>query len=195
MKALRIPAALALLLPMAAQAQNLVANADFDSSLDQWSIGNDGGSAQWDGTMGSPAPGSAHLMAGAGVIQHLTQCVPLPSALASSMSLSAEVYMAADSDSTSAIPYAVETYAYADSACSDAVFFGSNFILQPAAVSAWTATSNNFVSIPAGYQSMLVTIFVEGGLQSADYSFDHIVLTQVTDRIFASWFDPYEGFQ
>ena len=195
MKPLRIPVALALLLPMAAHAQNLIGNADFDSNLGQWSVGSDGGTAVWDGTLGSPAPGSAHLTAGVGVIQHLTQCVVLPSSLASSISLSAEVYMFADSASTSGTPYGVVTDAYADTACSDAVYYGSNFILQPAAASTWTATSNNFVSIPAGYQSMLVTIFVEGGLGSADYAFDHLVLTQVTDRIFATYFELYEGFQ
>lgn len=187
----------ALLLPFAAQAQtqNLIGNADFDSDLDQWLVGNDGGSAEWDGDIGSPAPGSAHLTAGAGIVQMLTQCVLLPSTLASSMSLSAEVYMFADSNSTSKSPYGVKTTAYAGTTCSDAVFYGSNVILQPVDVTAWTAVSNNYVSMPAGFQSMLVTIFVEGGFDSADYSFDHLALTQVTDRIFATGFDPYEGFQ
>ena len=195
MKALRTQFMFALVLPVAAHAQNLVGNADFDSDLGQWSVGNDGGSVEWDGTMGSPAPGSAHLTAGAGVIQTLTQCVSLPSALASSISLSADVYMFADSNSTSNSPYGVETAAYAGTTCSDAVFYGSNFILQPVGTTAWTAVSNNFVSIPGGYQSMLVKIFVEGGLATADYSFDHLVLTQVTDRILGTGFDPYEGFQ
>jgi len=185
----------ALLLPIAAHAQNLIGNADFDSNLDQWSAGNDGGSVAWDGTMGSPAPGSAHLTAGAAIVQKLTQCVALPSTLASSVSLSATVYMFADSNSSSNSPYGVETDAYAGATCSDAVFYGSNFILQPVGVAAWASVSNNYVSIPGGYQSMLVTIFVEGGLQTADYSFDHLVLTQVTDRILGTSFDPYEGFQ
>lgn len=195
MKALWMQMMFALLLPVAAHAQNLIGNADFDDNLDQWLVGNDGGSAEWDGSLGSPTPGSAHLTAGAGINQMLTQCIVLPSSLASSISLSAEVYMFADSNSTSKFPYGVKTDAYAGTTCSDAVFFGSNSILQPAGVGVWTAVSNNFVSIPAGFQSMLVTIFVEGGLQMGDYSFDHLVLTQVTDRIFATGFDPYEGFQ
>lgn len=195
MKPLRLRWMLASFLPLAAAAQNLIDNPDFDTDLDQWLVGNDGGTAEWDGAIGAPDPGSAHLTAGAGIIQTLTQCVALPSSLASSMSLSAEVYQFTDSNSTSGNPYGVETDAYADAACSDAVYYGSNFILQPTGVEAWTAVSNNFVSIPAGYQSMLVTIFVEGGLGMADYSFDHFVLTQVTDRILATGFDPYEGFQ
>ena len=183
-----------LLLPALVQAGNLIVNADFDADLSAWTVGG-GGTAVWDGAIGSPAAGSAHLTAGTGVVQTLTQCVALPSALASSISLSANVYIFGDSTNETGNGYDMRTDAYAGSTCSDAVFYGANSVLLAVPKTTWSEVSNNFLQLPAGYQSMLVTIQVAGNLYYADYAFDHVLLTQVTDRIFGTGFEVNEGFQ
>jgi len=185
---------LGLLLPAIVPGQNLVQNADFDTDLTGWTS-TGGGGAVWDMTIGSPSPGSAKVTAGAGVIETLTQCVMLPSKLASSVSLSANVYVFSDSTNATGNGYVLQTAAYADAACSDAESYVGNSILLPVATTMWTPVSNNFYQLPAGYQSMLVSIRVAGNLYYADYAFDHFSLTQVTDRIFATGFELNEGFQ
>jgi hypothetical protein len=184
-----------LLLPTSVRAGNLIMNADFATDLSAWTVGTGGGTAVWDGAIGSPAAGSAHLTAGIGVIQTLTQCVVLPSTLASSISLSANVYIFSDSTNETGNGYDMRTDAYAGSTCSDAVFYGANSVLLAVPKATWSEVSNNFLQLPAGYQSMLVTIQVAGNLYYADYAFDHVSLTQVTDRIFGTGFEVNEGFQ
>ena len=184
-----------LLLPGLVQAGNLILNADFIADLSAWTVGAGGGAAVWDGAIGAPSAGSAHLTAGTGVVQTLTQCVALPSALASSISLSANVYIFSDSTNETGNGYDMRTNAYAGSTCSDAVSYGANSVLLAVPKTTWSEVSNNFLQLPAGYQSMLVTIQVAGNLYYADYAFDHVSLTQVTDRIFGTGFEVNEGFQ
>jgi hypothetical protein len=184
-----------LLLPKIVCAGNLIVNSDFDADLSNWTVVADGGTAIWDGAIGSPGAGSAHLTAGAGIIQALTQCVPLPSTLASSISLSANVYVFGDSTNETGNGYAMRTDGFAGTTCSDAVFYGGNSIVLAVPATTWTPVSNNFVPLSAGFQSMLVTIQVAGNVYYADYAFDHVSLTQVTDRIFGTGFEINEGFQ
>ena len=184
-----------LLLPNIVCADNLIVNSDFDADLSNWTVVADGGTAAWDGAIGSPGVGSAHLTAGIGIIQELTQCVPLPSTLASSISLSANVYLFSDSTNETGNGYAMRTDAFAGTTCSDAVFYGGNSIVLTVPATTWTPVSHNFDSLPAGYQSMLVTIEVAGNLYYADYAFDHVSLTQITDRIFGTGFEINEGFE
>ncbi len=188
-------AILALLLPTIGNASNLIVNGDFDADLSNWTVGSDGGAAVWDGAIGSPNAGSAHLTAGEGVIQTLTQCAVLPSNLASSISLSASIYVFGDSTNTTGNGYDIRTGAYAGTTCSDAVSYGGNSIVLAVPMTTWTAVANNFFPLPAGYRSMLVTIQVAGNLYYADYAFDHVSLTQVTDRIFGTGFEVNEGYQ
>jgi hypothetical protein len=195
MTGLLLRATLGLLLPTVVRASNLILNADFDADLSNWTVGADGGTAVWDGAIGSPNAGSAHLTAGTGVVQTLTQCVALPSNLASSISLSANIYIFSDSTNTTGNGYDMRTGAYAGTTCSDASFYGGNSIILAVPTTTWTAVSNNFFPLPAGYQSMLVTIQVAGNLYYADYAFDHVSLTQVTDRIFGTGFEVNEGYQ
>ena len=184
-----------LLLPKIVCAGNLIVNSDFDADLSNWTVDADGGTAAWDGAIGFPGAGSAHMTAGAGVVQTLTQCVPLPSTLASSISLSANVYLFGDSTNNTGNGYAMRTDAFAGTTCSDAVFYGGNSIVLAVPATTWTPVSHNFNSLSAGFQSMLVTIQVAGNLYYADYAFDHVSLSQVTDRIFGTGFEINEGFQ
>jgi hypothetical protein len=181
-----------LLLPGIGCGASLILNPDFTNDLSDWTATAGAG---WDGSMGSPAPGSAHLTAGEGVITTLTQCVALPSTDASSVSLSAEIYVYADSTNTAGNGYYISTEAFADTACSDLVGYAGNALNFAPPKTIWTEVSNNYLPLPAGYQSMLVTIRVAGNVYYADYGFDHLVLTQVTDRIFATGFESYEGYQ
>ena len=184
-----------LLLPKIVCAGNLIVNSDFDADLSSWTVAADGGTAVWDGAIGSPVAGSAHMTAGVGVVQTLTQCVPLPSTLASSISLSANVYLFSDSTNETGNGYVMRTDAFAGTTCSDAVFYGANSIVLAVPATTWTPVSNNFVPMPAGFQSMLVTIQVAGNVYYADYAFDHVLLMQVADRIFGTGFEINEGFQ
>ncbi len=193
-KRLRVALSL-LLLPSMAAADNLVQNGDFDADQSHWMVvpGENGGTAVWDGSLGSPNPGSLRMTAGAGLIEQFAQCVPLPSTLAASYSFSANAYVFADSTNTTGNGYALQTKAYIGATCSDAVFYRGNTIVLPVPTTTWTALSNNFNQLPSGYQSMLVAIQVAGNLYYADYAFDHVVLTQVTDRIFGTDFEINEG--
>jgi|ERR1700722_9633776 hypothetical protein len=184
-----------LLLPKIVCAGNLIVNSDFDADLSNWTAAADGGTAVWDGAIGSPGDGSAHLTAGAGVVQTLTQCVPLPSTLASSISLSANVYLFSDSTNETGNGYSMRTFSYTGTTCSDAVFYSGNSIILTVPETTWTPVANNFFPLTAGYQSMLLTIQVAGNVYYADYAFDHVSLTQVTDRIFGTGFEINEGFQ
>jgi hypothetical protein len=185
---------LLVLTPIATGAQNLVQNPDFDTSLDGWSIENDGNTAVWYASDGYPAPGSAHLEANT-YVQKMTQCVPLPSSLASSVDFSAAAYMFADTTNLGAGNFALQTSAFADAACADAVWYDGNSIVLPMSAGSWTYLANNFYPLPAGYQSLLVRIEVIGGLDISDFAFDHFVVVQVTDRIFGTGFEVNEGFQ
>ena len=181
-----------LLMPSLGFGDNLILNPDFANDLSDWTAS---AGAAWNSSMGAPAPGSAQLTAGEGVITTLTQCVALPSADASSVSLSAEIYVFADSTNNTGNGYYISSAAFADAACSDLVSYVGNSINIAPPKTTWTEVSNNYFPLPAGYQSMLVTIRVAGNLYNADYAFDHFSLTQITDRIFATGFEVNEGFQ
>jgi hypothetical protein len=180
------------LLPGLACGANPILNPDFTNDLSDWTPSP---GAAWNSSMGSPAPGSAQLTAGEGVITTLTQCVALPSADAASVSLSAEIYVYADSTNTAGNGYYITTSAFADAACSDLVSYNGNALNFGPPKTTWTEVSNNYFPLPAGYLSMLVTIRVAGNVYYADYGFDHLMLTLVTDRVFATGFEPYEGYQ
>ena len=182
-------------LPVFASAANLVENADFDTSIDGWVVGAEGGTSVWYGADGAPSPGSARLTAGYGDLANLTQCVLLPSALASSIDFSANIYMFADTVNNgtgTGTGYVLFVQSFADTSCSDVTSYVTNEINLPAS-SAWMRVSHNFFPLPAGYQSAMINIEVGGSsFNYTDFAFDHIYMNQVTDRIFGADFeDPY----
>jgi hypothetical protein len=185
----RWSAAAFMVVATAGQAQNLVLNSDFDDDISGWAPT---GTPTWNSMIGSPLPGSAELYSNDGYVK-LTQCVPI-SNLASSMSLTANVYMFPDTTSGF---YVFQTYAYADPGCTDAVFYndGLDIVGQPVVAGAWSGLSNTFVAVPAGYQSLSLALETAGGSGVGHFAFDHIVLMQVTDRVFGTGFELNEGYQ
>jgi len=192
----RWAAGMLLVLAASGQAQNLVQNPDFNSDISGWTAT---GSASWNNSLNSPdSPpgGSAELYAaaGAGYVM-LVQCVAI-SNVASSLSLTTEAYLFSDATNTTT-PYAIVTAAYADPGCTDAVSYndGVDISGEPVVANAWSRLSNAFVAVPAGYTSLSITIKTAGGLDVGHVAFDHIELTQVTDRVFGTGFESNEGYQ
>jgi hypothetical protein len=197
MRHVALHAAIGLLVPVSVLASNLVENADFDTDLSSWVIGGEGGTSVWYGADGSPTAGSARLTAGYGDLAYLTQCVLLPSTLASSIDFSADVYMFGDTMNNgtgTGTGYVLFVQSFAGTSCSDEVSYVTNEMNLPVP-SAWTRVSHNFFPLPAGYQSALINIEVGGSsFNYTDFAFDHFYMNQVTDRIFGSDFEdpnPY----
>jgi hypothetical protein len=82
---------------------------------------------------------------------------------------------------------------YSAAGCTGSVL-GSNPI-NLAVPTAFTRVSSNFVPLPAGYQSVLISLAVGGSsFNFTDFAFDHIFVDQVADRIFGADFEdpnPY----
>jgi hypothetical protein len=196
MKGSLLLACLALQLPTAGHADNLVQNSDFATDLSQWTAFSDDGTAVWDGDIGSPAAGSAHLSAGYQGEETLTQCVAVPSTLASSIDFSANVYMFSDTINNNTgvgTGYILSLEFFSATDCS-----GSGLVSNPinlAVPTAFTRVSSNFVPLGAGYRSVLISLAVGGtSFNFTDFAFDHIFVDQVTDRIFGADFEdpnPY----
>lgn len=158
--------------PGRAQAQNLLANPNFDADISGWTVaGGSVGSATWDGTDGSPTAGSLLLDSTGSSQLQVYQCLPVTAG--QSYDLGASVLPGSTAPSNFGDGLSILTVWFTDTACSAYPGLSSQN-LQPASGGTWARYGVSTQAAPAGTQSVLFLIRVTNvaGLPSLNYRVD-----------------------
>ena len=169
--------ALVCLLPSAVltarvDAANLVPNPNFDSDVSHWSVVSSSGTLTFDGTDGSPNPGSARLVAADVTTVGFAQSDCMVVDASQNFDLSAMVKLN-NLDSTGAF---VLAYLYPDNACNGNASIGPSFDTSGLAIGTWAYFYSDNQTLTTGTNSARIVLSTgEGALTTPiDVSFDTI---------------------